>query len=208
MAGKAREVYKDHLRMKRCPHCGIAKPLLVKVWESDGPFPTHDGLNERLWAAFVCTSCGSVTLGASSYGAPSIDYVARTFPDLPMVDADLPERAQKYLGQAMETLHAPDAAAVMAGSAVDAMLKDKGYTKGSVYSRIEKATEDGVLTADMASWAHNVRLGANRPRHSDDDEPHVSFEEAQQAIEFTQALGQFLFVLTARVARGLEATSS
>ena len=88
------------------------------------------------------------------------------------------------------------------------MLKDKGYTKGSVYSRIEKATEDGVLTADMASWAHNVRLGANRPRHSDDDEPHVSFEEAQQAIEFTQALGQFLFVLTARVARGLEATSS
>src|ERR1700736_2603886 len=43
--------------------------------------------------------------------------------------------------QAYETLHAPDAAAVMAGSAVDGMLKALGYTEGSLYSRIDKAVE-------------------------------------------------------------------
>jgi hypothetical protein len=54
--------------------------------------------------------------------------------------------ARKFLQQAYETLHAPDAAAVMAASAVDAMLKDLGYSEGSLYARIDKAAEDGVLT--------------------------------------------------------------
>lgn len=108
----------------------------------------------------------------------------------------------------MDTIHAPDAAAVMAGSAVDAMLKAKGYTEGSLYARIGEALKQGVLTQGMADWAHEVRLGSNRPRHADSDEPHVLPEEARQSVDFAEALGNFLFVLTARIQRGIEAARS
>jgi hypothetical protein len=107
--------------------------------------------------------------------------------------------AAPEIPQAMETLHAPDAAAVMAGSAVDAMLKHFKLTEGSVYTRIDEAVKQNILTSAMGEWAHEVRLGSNRPRHSDRENPHVSPQQAEQAVEFTEALGHFLFVLSTRV---------
>jgi hypothetical protein len=55
----------------------------------------------------------------------------------------------------------------LAGSAVDAMLKKRGYETGSLYARIDKALADNLLTKRMADWAHEVRLGSNRPRRAD-----------------------------------------
>lgn len=131
-------------------------------------------------------------------------HIDTIIPSLKTVDSELPEAARRYLQQAFETLHAPDAAAVMAGSAVDAMLKAMGYQGGSLYSRIDKAVADHVLTEAMGEWAHEVRLGSNRPRHADADRPHISSDEANQSVEFAEALGHFLFVLTARVRSGIE----
>jgi hypothetical protein len=107
------------------------------------------------------------------------------------------------LQQAFETLHAPDAAAVMAGSAVDAMLKHLNLVDGSVYSRIDEAVRQHILTAAMGEWAHEVRLGSNQPRHADKEDPHVSPKQAQQSVEFAEALGHFLFVLSSRVNKGI-----
>lgn len=84
----------------------------------------------------------------------------------------------------------------LAGSAVDAMLKKRGYETGSLYARIDKALADNLLTKRMADWAHEVRLGSNRPRRADKDKPHVSASEAAQSVEFAEALGNFPFVLT------------
>lgn len=96
----------------------------------------------------------------------------------------------------------------MAASAVDAMLKALGYRDGSLYDRIDKAVADSVLTKGMADWAHSVRLGANRPRHADVEQPHLSADEARQSVEFTEALGSFLFVLKARIDRGIAAAKA
>lgn len=126
-------------------------------------------------------------------------------PDDEIEVGGLPDRAARYLSQAIGSMFAPDGAVMLAGSAVDALLKEKGYTAGSVYERINKAVEDHVLTADMAEWAHAVRLEANRPRHADLDEPHATAAEAKQSIEFAKALGDFLFVFPARVAAGKQA---
>jgi Domain of unknown function (DUF4145) len=129
------------------------------------------------------------------------------FPAAKAAHEDLPQTARIFLQQAYETLHAPDAAAVMAGSAVDAMLKERGYETDTLYQRIDKALADNLLTKGMADWAHEVRLGSNRPRHADKDKPNVSPAEAAQSVEFAEALGNFLFVLTARIDRGLKAAA-
>ena len=121
-----------------------------------------------------------------------------------MAAAEIPDPARRFLQQAMETLHAPDAAAVMAGSAVDAMLKHFNLIDGSVYKRIDEAVSQHILTASMGEWAHEVRLGSNRPRHSDAENPHVSQQQAQQSVEFAEALAHFLFVLSSRVNKGIQ----
>jgi len=119
------------------------------------------------------------------------------YPSVRIAAAEIPDPARRFLQQAMETLHAPDAAAVMAGSAVDAMLKHFKLIDGSVYKRIDEAVSQHILTAAMGEWAHEVRLGANRPRHSDAENPHVSLEQAE-------ALAHFLFVLSSRVNKGIQ----
>jgi hypothetical protein len=118
------------------------------------------------------------------------------------VPEELPDRAQAYLTQAISSIHAPVGAVVTAASAVDAMLKSKGYKEGSLYSRIDAAARDHLITTEMAAWAHEVRLEANDQRHADEEAPLPTQEDAARIIEFAQALGQFLFVLPARVERG------
>lgn len=195
------------LGIGRCPHCSIASPSLNGVWRSQGPTTRTDGGPKQIWGTYLCASCGSAVTCRADWDGRAGGVVKFTgiFPDAKFAHLDIPDPARTFLQQAYETLHAPDAAAVMAGSAVDSMLKHHGLVDGSLYKRIDEALEKNMLTKGMADWAHEVRLGSNRPRHADAEKPHVSPEEARQSVEFAEALGNFLFVLTARISRGLEA---
>ncbi|UQW75707.1 DUF4145 domain-containing protein [Pseudomonas avellanae] len=124
------------------------------------------------------------------------------WPSPQVVHESVPERARTFLEQAIASIHAPAGAVLLAGSAIDAMLKEKGLKKGSLYSRIETAATEHLITAEMAEWAHEVRLEANDQRHADEDAPLPNEAEASKSIEFATALAQFLFVLPARVAIG------
>jgi hypothetical protein len=55
----------------------------------------------------------------------------------------------------------------------------------------------------MASWAHEVRLDANDQRHADDNAALPSEADAKRAVDFATALAQFMFVLPAKVQRGI-----
>lgn len=187
--------------LSRCPHCGVATPNMNRVWSDAFAGYGHSG-----WSAYRCNTCFGVVSCFMRWTDQDFQ-VLHTWPSEKVAHEDIPEPARTFLKQAFETLHAPDAAAVMAGSAVDAMLKAKGLADGSLYSRIDKALDSNILTDGMARWAHSVRLGSNRPRHADAERPHVSAEEAKQSVEFAEALGQFLFVLTAQIDRGIEAAA-
>jgi DNA-directed RNA polymerase subunit RPC12/RpoP len=191
----------------RCPYCGVANPVLELLWRSAQRLVRATPGPTAHWAAYRCTSCGSVVLAKGKENDDAQNApVAEVIPSPKTAHEDIPEPARTYLQQA-ETLRAPDAAAMVSGSAVDAMLKELGYSEGSVYSRIDKAVEDHHLTAGMGAWAHEVRLGSNRPRHADAANPHVTPAQAEQSVEFAEALGYFLFVLTKRIERGTEAAT-
>lgn len=191
--------------VSRCPHCGIAYPQLVRLWHSDSHLPRSTPGPVSRWAIYRCTSCGDVISAKGIAGGPNVDdLVVAIFPEPKQAHEDIPEIARRFLQQAYETLHAPDAAAVMAGSAVDAMLKQLGLSEGSLYARIDQAVQNHILTQDMGEWAHEVRLGSNRPRHADEKNPHLTPDEAIQSVEFAEALANFLFVLKAKITRGIE----
>jgi hypothetical protein len=130
--------------------------------------------------------------------------IREAFPATPTAADDLPASAKAYLGQAIESLHAPAGAVMLSASAVDAMLKAKGYKEGSLNDRIKKAAKDHLITDDMAKWAHEVRLDANDQRHADETAPLPDQADARRSIDFATALGQFLFVLPERITRGLK----
>ena len=190
--------------IERCPHCGVASPEMTLIFQSK-LFIRPEGAYGHRWAMYQCNSCYLVILAQSDVGNAQTITVKSLYPTFYTPDAELPERVRTYIKQAADSLHAPDGAAMLAGAAVDAMLKEKGYIGGSVYSRTDQAVQDGVLTKEMAEWAHDVRLGSNRPRHADENDPHVSLEEATQSVEFAKMLGHFLFVLPAKVSQKAKA---
>jgi hypothetical protein len=91
---------------------------------------------------------------------------------------------------------------MLTASAVDAMLKEKGYKEGSLNNRIDAAAKNHLITEEMAAWAHEIRLDANEQRHADEGATLPSGADAVKVIEFANALAQFLYVLPARVERG------
>ena len=84
------------------------------------------------------------------------------------------------------------------------MLKIKGYIDGSLYTRIEKAAADHVITEDMSKWAHDVRLDANDQRHADQAAKLPTETDASRAVDFATALAEIMFVLPTRVQRGIK----
>lgn len=189
-----------HLELGRCPHCSAATPTLAQQHQLTTN--DHSNGNVRLWGIYVCRGCGGVVTGWARQQGETVEQV---FPAMPSVDETVPDRPRAYLRQALESKHAPAGAVMLAASAVDAMLKLKGYTDGTLYTRIEKATKDHLITADMGQWAHEVRLDANDQRHADQVASLPTVEEASRAIDFATALAELLFVLPARVQRGLKA---
>jgi hypothetical protein len=192
----------NNLTIERCPHCNVDSPNMGQVAEFNTE--SSEAQNPRIWRCYACSRCGGVvTAAGQAHGNP----ITLMFPEARQVDDAIPERARSYLKQALQSSHAPAGAVMLASSSVDAMLKQKGYTDGSLNSRINKAAKDHLITKEMANWAHEVRLDANDQRHSDISAELPSDADALRSVEFAGALAQFLFVLPARVERGLQSAA-
>lgn len=199
--GKPLQAGGSNLPLERCPHCGIARPLLG-LWNQN---VTQGRGGHRRWLFHTCTICGGMVIAATYEGSPG---VIACYPSLPGIDGNIPERGREYLRQARESLGQAAASIMVCASAIDAMLKAKGLTKGSLYDRIDQAAADHRITSDMAKWAHQVRLDANDQRHADESAPLPTTEDAQRCFDFAMALAEVLFVLPARVTRGIQQTAA
>jgi hypothetical protein len=186
-----------NLELETCPHCGVNRPHLSRTHKARTDPP--NGGRERYWAFYVCSGCAGIVT-AWSY-ANEGDLV-EMYPAQPEVDSVVPTPARDYLQQAIASRHAPAGSVMLCASSVDAMLKVKGLVNGSLYTRIQQAATNNLITAEMAEWAHDVRLDANDQRHADVAASLPTIDDAERCIEFVRALAQFLFVLPDRVRRG------
>lgn len=192
------------LRLERCPHCGVAKPnMTIGGTGFVTELGEDDGVKLR-WVVYRCATCGQCVLTSAvvNLDLNRPEMVLAMYPDARRVSEVIPERAREYLEQTIASAHAPAGAVMLAASAVDAMLKEKGYEEGVLNSRIEEANKDHLITDEMAAWAHEVRLDANDQRHPDKGAGLPTQEDARSSLEFALALAEFLFVLPARVERG------
>lgn len=187
-----------YLLLKRCPHCKIDSPSLREI--NSFSSMNSAGKNVRHWKTYLCERCGGAV---TAYSYQESGEITTWFPSSSIIDESIPIKAKAFLEQAINSIHAPSGAIMLSASAVDAMLKDKGYLTGSLYSRINKAVEDHLITENMATWAHEVRLDANDERHADEDAELPNSSAAQKTVDFALALAEYLFVLPSRVERGI-----
>lgn len=191
----------NYLVLDRCPHCGINLPSMQIMF---APTTSSASGQKTKWVVAGCEFCGGVVLGQQFN---EVSETRKLYPDSQIqLSSAIPERARYYLAQAIESLHTPSGSIVMSASAVDAMLKVKGYKEGTLYSRIKLAAEEKLLTDDMSLWAHQIRIDSNNQRHDDEDEPLPTTSDAQKCIDFVLALSEFLFVLPSRVTIGVESS--
>jgi uncharacterized protein DUF4145 len=185
------------LDLERCPHCGVDRPHL----QFRGQFPQPDFQGTlRYWRVYGCSRCaGIVSARASNWEQDILELHPKNNLDL---SSDIPDRARTFLLQAIESTRSPSGAVMLAASAVDAMLKAKNLKTGSLYERINLAAGQQLITAEMAEWAHDIRLDANDQRRADENAPLPTTDDALRVVEFALALAQFMFVLPARVQRG------
>lgn len=188
----------ENLELSRCPHCFVDKPNLVAMQGFETT--DHKNNNHRFWGVYECKCCGGLILASSP---KSRGEVKEIYPKGTEIDPTIPARAREYLRQARESIHSPAGSVILSASAVDAMLKKKGYSEGSLFNRINKAKEEHLITDSMADWAHEVRLDANEQRHDEESVPLPNEDDARRILDFALALAQFLFVLPARIQRGL-----
>lgn len=74
---------------------------------------------------YTCRTCGGVILAGNVAGENQ--PVTELYPSSKQIDESIPYPANTYLQQALESIHTPAGAVMLAGSAIDSMLKIKGY---------------------------------------------------------------------------------
>ena len=200
-----------------CPRCEKqssfeeigALPLTFdggRVFERDGTTtPTH---NERA-TVLVCRHCHQGVLvveeqwtgehrSRERQGGGAITW--RGFYWWPLVGATLheavPATVRSAFHEAATALSAncSRASAVMARSALEAIARDQGETKGnSLAAKLQSLAARGLLLPTLAEWAKEVRLIANDAAH--DPLSEVSIEDARQLVTFIGQLADYIYVM-------------
>jgi len=140
-----------------CPHCGRSNPSMVMPNQANWITTIACDGAQRMWEIYMCTTCGKLVVAFAISGPGS--QVSEIYPIRKYVAAEIPEKLKEFLSQAIRSVHTPAGAVMLCASAVEAMLKEKGYEEGTLNQRIDKAVEDHLLTKEMGTWATPRRFG-------------------------------------------------
>lgn len=98
--------------------------------------------------------------------------------------------------------------AIMCRKSLEALCRELGESGGTLAKRLSRLSDSGRIDQRLASWSNELRLIGNDAAHDIDLE--LSQEDAQDGLDFVEAILQNLFVLkhkfqefsARRIARG------
>ncbi len=115
---------------------------------------------------------------------------------------DTPASVASYFEQGTSSLEAGnfDSAGMMFRKTLESATRilDTNLSKIPLVKRIENLAAGGKITADLAQWAHEVRLGGNEAAH--DEEP-FSLEDCRDLCNFIENFLRYAFTLPSAVKR-------
>lgn len=88
-----------------------------------------------------------------------------------------------------------DAAAVMARSALQLMVRREGATPASLKAEIDELVKTGKLPPLMGEWAHEVRELGNDSAHPAPGQTETSAQDAGDVVEFLDNVANYLLTM-------------
>jgi hypothetical protein len=164
-------------------------------------------LNFDLYRCQNCAGFVQVLWSAAgfSHGMQGLyDYRVQPFPlsGKPEPSPNWPEGMTRFWIQAHDSLGNEnwDAANLMARSALQFVVREKGAKNGNLKSQIDDLGANGVLHPLMKEWAHEVRLLANESAHPTDPmPPSVTPQDVRDIISYLDFLMFYLYDLPEQI---------
>lgn len=189
-----------------CPFCRTQAVSFVAVyeWESKGQGKRtlmtcghcREGIIREFTSRFSPVSLGGDMSAHVSFGLQWPEPREGTAP------RDTPDSVARFFEQGTSSLESGnyDAAGMVFRKALEVATKslDEELAGKKLVQRIDLLKERGTITADLAQWAHEIRLGGNEAAH--EDEPFSS-QDCEELRNFIEAFLKYVFTLPSAVRR-------
>jgi hypothetical protein len=120
--------------------------------------------------------------------------------DTEEANPELPDQLQAALREARLCYEAKayTATAICCRRAIEGLCANRGI-KGTLAKALEQMKKTGVIDGNLFEWADGLRLAGNEAAH--DVAADVSWEDARDLIQFTEALLEYVVVFRERFER-------
>jgi len=199
-----------------CPYCDTKNTAFTIEFAK-----THAGSTGESELFAVCNNChkGVISTCKSNNGhavatlvgpTGNFDLIARTFgfvtndwrPSKAPIDipSNLPDDVEKSFSEGCNVIGiSSDSACGMFRKALDIatkdLSKDSDGTPWKLEKRIDKLSNDGKITKDIAEWAHQIRIDGNDALH----ENNASKEDAEALRDLTRYVLTYIYTLPEQV---------
>jgi len=184
-----------------CPSCNrqAEVPVLFSKNDYHGDEDRGHGI---LTILAECQGCGQQFLRHQHYDWYDTVEVPGTVeqlfpPDTKFDISGVPSSVSKRYQEAARCLATGsfEASVVMCRKALDAVCHEFGQKKGTLAGRLAALRDTGTIEGRLFNWADGLRLVGNEGAHELDDDLVTTQEDAQDALQFLEALMSYLFVL-------------
>lgn len=193
---------------RECPYCHTKaqfnfasnKEPVVTHSARVNPVDEKSSMQRNDIAMYKCCVCGG-PLFIRAYGTQTSQL--EVYPvNIPTASTDIPEKIRNIYLEALRcfSVHAWNATATMCRRAVQECILEKGGTGKMLYNQIDDLATKRVITEDIKEWAHELRILGRDAAHADVP-TDVGEKEAKFAVEFTEELLNYVYVLKARLTR-------
>jgi len=164
---------------------------------NEDPAPFHTYLLE-------CPQCKNTLLGGR-YDFEGDDEITRLWP-LPTkyFSPEIPREIRNSLEEATKCFKAGayNATTVMAGRALEGICRHFGSAKSNLGAGIKELLAKGVIDQRLGTWAAELQRARNLSAHASGE--RVLKQDADDLLQFLNAICEYVFVLTSRFEQFME----
>jgi hypothetical protein len=183
-----------------CPRCErsvVAVPHGYTTY-----YEPSEGPPER-WTLLQCPNGHVLLVIQNEYSGSGMsfddDEPFRAYPpqERPL-SLTIPDRLRSTHDEARRCFRAKayTAAAAMTGRTLEGACELHGVNEGPLYRSLAKMKQQQLIDGRLWEWAETLRVVRNAAAHFNDEE--ISRQDAEDALAFSEAILDYLYVLTAR----------
>jgi hypothetical protein len=171
-----------------CAFCSEAGNFELEVRKQRNSKAKNKSLNYDI---YKCNACGNLTMVFWSSSGSLHDYHQVPWPrETKKYPEHWPAEVGRYWMQAQRSIETGnwDAAALMARSSLQLLLRHEKAEGGTLVKEIDDLAKKGLIPPVVKEWAHNLRVLGNEAAHPQPGASGVTEKDARHVVKFLRVL--------------------